>query len=72
MSTHTVTGDLVIHGMTKRVTFPATITVGADTVTAKTEFVVDRRDFGVIYAGKADDLVQDNVVLQVDLVAPKS
>ncbi len=67
--THTVAGDLTVRGMTKRVTFPATLTVTGDKVEAKTEFVLNRQDFGVTYAGKADDLIQDNVVLTVALVA---
>lgn len=70
--THTVEGDLTIRGVTKRVTFPATITVGASEVTANTEFVINRQDFGITYPGKADDLVQDNVVLTVNLVAPRA
>lgn len=68
-ATHTVTGDLTIRGQTKRVSFPATIATTSDGVTAKTEFVIDRKDFGVVYPGKPDDLVQDNVVLTVEFVA---
>ncbi|MEQ1566667.1 MAG: YceI family protein [Myxococcota bacterium] len=70
--THTVTGDLTIHGKTLRVTFPATIAVGAAEVSAKTEFTIDRQDFGVTYPGRPDDLVKDNVVLKIDLVAPRT
>lgn len=70
--THTVTGDLTIHGKTMRVTFPAAISVDATQVGAKTEFVINRQDFGVTYPGKPDDLVQDNVVLQVSFVAPRT
>lgn len=69
--THTVTGDLTIRGTTKRVTFPATVAVGATDVTAAAEFVIDRQDFGVTYPGRPDDLVQDNVRMNIELVAPK-
>lgn len=71
-ATHVVTGDLTIRGNTKRVTFPAKVAVAADKVTASTEFTIDRKDFGVVYPGKPDDLVQDNVVLTIQLVAPRS
>jgi polyisoprenoid-binding protein YceI len=71
-STHTITGDLTIRGVTKRVTFPAKVEVDATEVRAATEFVIDRRDFGVVYPGKADDLVQDAVVVKVSFVAPRS
>jgi polyisoprenoid-binding protein YceI len=68
-ATHTVTGNLTVRGMTKSVTFPATIETADDMVKAKTEFVIDRQDFGVTYPGKADDAIQDNVVLTVDFTA---
>ena len=67
---HTVRGDLTIRGQTKRVTFPANIRVAEGTVRADTEFVIDRQDFGVTYPGRPDDLVQDNVLMQIEFVAP--
>lgn len=70
--THTVTGDLTIRGKTLRVSFPATLKVGPQDVSASTEFVVDRQDFAITYKGKADDLVKDNVVLKVAFVAPRA
>ena len=42
-----------------------------DLIKAATEFSIDRQDFKVSYPGRADDLVQDNVVLTINLVAPK-
>src|SRR5215207_8782952 len=49
-ATHTVTGNLKMHGVTKAVTFPATIAVTADTATVDSDFSVNRRDFGINYA----------------------
>ena len=69
--THVVTGDLTIRGKTKRVSFPAKLGVGETEVSATTEFVIDRQDFDVAYPGRPDDLIQDNVLLQVDFVAPR-
>lgn len=66
-ATHTVTGTLDIHGMQKEVSFPITLTSdGAGNISAKTQFSVDRQDFGLTYKGKADDLVRDEVVIEVD------
>lgn len=70
--THTVTGDLTIRGTTKRVSFPAKIAVTGTEAAASAEFVINRHDFKITYAGRADDLIQDNVVITVDLVAPRS
>ena len=33
------------------------------------EFVIDRKDFGVVYPGRPDDLIKDNVRLTIELVA---
>lgn len=70
-ASHTVTGDLNIRGTTKRVTFPATITVAGDKVEAKAEFVVNRKDFKIEYPGKPDNLIKDNVALNIAFVANK-
>ena len=64
-----VTGDLTMHGVTKNVTFPATVSMADGVVKAVTEFTINRHDFGISYPGKADDLIQDNVVMRVELVA---
>ncbi len=67
--THTITGNMTVRGTTKSLTFPANVTATGTTVTATTEFTIDRQDFGVTYPGKPDDLVQDNVVMTISLVA---
>lgn len=67
----TVTGDLEIRGVKKSVTFPAKITIGAGDVSVESEFSINRKDFGIVYAGKADDLIRDDVVLRLNLKAAK-
>lgn len=69
---YTVSGDMTIHGQTKRISFPATITVAQDAITATAEMTLDRRDFGVVYPGMPDDLIRDAVVLRVNLRAPRT
>lgn len=68
---YTVTGELEMHGTKKEVTFPATITVDDSAVEVKSEFAINRKDFQILYAGKADDLIRDDVVLRLDLKAPR-
>jgi polyisoprenoid-binding protein YceI len=68
---YTVTGNFDLHGVKKAITFPATIQVSQDDVTVKSEFTINRKDFGIMYAGKADDLVRDGVVIRLDIKAPK-
>lgn len=68
----TVTGNLQLRGVTKSISFPAAIQVSGDAVTVKAEFAINRKDFNILYTGRADDLIRDNVVIQLDLkAAPK-
>lgn len=71
-ATHTVTGNLELHGVTKSIRFPANISLAADSVTVKSEFGINRKDFGIIYPGKPDDLIKDDVLIRLNLVAQKS
>lgn len=64
-----VTGNLTLHGVTKSVSFPAQIEVAPDRVAAQAEFFVKRFDFDIVYPGKPDDLIRDEVVIKFDLVA---
>lgn len=70
-ASHTVTGTLDLHGVKKTITFPATINVAADPVSVTSEFAINRKDFGIVYAGKADDLIRDEVVLKLAVKAPR-
>jgi polyisoprenoid-binding protein YceI len=71
--THTVTGNLTLHGVTKSIVFPATIKTGASGADVDAEFAINRKDFGMVYPGKADDLIRDDVVIKLTIRAhPKS
>lgn len=65
-----VTGDFDLHGTKKAITFPAKITVNDAGVAVNSEFAINRKDFGIVYAGKTDDLIRDDVVIRLDLNAP--
>jgi len=64
-----ITGELELHGVTKQITFPATLQVEPDRITAQAEFFVQRFDFGIVYPGKPDDLIRDEVVIRLNLIA---
>lgn len=68
---YTVTGDFNLHGQTKSITFPAKITVTDADVAVESEFSINRKDFGIVYAGKADDLIRDDVVIKLNLKSPR-
>ena len=67
--TQTVAGNLELHGVKKSITFPATIQVSPESVTVVAEFAINRKDFGIVYAGKADDLIRDGVVIKLTVKA---
>jgi polyisoprenoid-binding protein YceI len=71
-ATHTVRGNLELHGVTKAITFPATIRVEGDEVDADAEFAIDRKDFGIIYPGAPDDLIRDQVLIKLTIRAKKA
>ena len=70
-ATHTVTGNLTLHGVTKSITFPATITVTPGAVNVDSTFAINRKDFGINYAGAANNLIRDEVVLALHVKATK-
>ncbi len=69
--TYTVSGTLELHGVKKNISFPATITVKPDSVSVESEFAINRKDFGIMYAGRTNDLIRDEVVLKLALQAPR-
>ena len=71
-ASHTITGNLTLHGVTKAVTFPATISVTPDVATVDSTFSINRKDFNINYAGQANNLIRDDVVLKLTIRASKS
>lgn len=71
-ASHTITGNLTLHGVTKSVTFPATINVTPDAANVDANFSINRKDFGINYAGAQDNLIRDDVVLKLTIRATKA
>jgi polyisoprenoid-binding protein YceI len=70
-TTHTITGNFDLHGIRKSISFPATIQVTPTSVSVVSEFAINRKDFGLVYPGKADDLIKDGVVIKLNLNVPR-
>jgi polyisoprenoid-binding protein YceI len=71
-ATHNVTGNFELHGIKRSIAFPATIQVAPDSVSVNSEFSINRKDFGLLYPGKADDLIRDGVVIKLTLKVPRT
>lgn len=69
-ATHIVKGRLNLHGVDKDVTIPVVTLVNADGVRTRSEFTINRHDWGISYKGVADDLIKDNVLMKLDLLFP--
>jgi len=68
---YNITGNFDLHGIKKSISFPATIQVAPDKVTVNAEFSINRKDWGLTYPGKADDLIRDGVVIKLNVNAPR-
>jgi polyisoprenoid-binding protein YceI len=67
----TITGKLSLHGVTKEISFPATVEVGDKGLTLKSEFSIDRTQFGMSFGeGKVEPKVSMTVVVG-EKTAPK-
>jgi polyisoprenoid-binding protein YceI len=64
-----VSGNLTILGNTRNLTFPATAKMDGEKATIHAKFDINRTDWGITYAGKADDLIRNEVVIELKLVA---
>jgi polyisoprenoid-binding protein YceI len=64
-----VSGNLTLNGTSKNITFPASAEVSAGKAKIHAKFDINRKDFGIVYAGKADDLIRDEVVIELKLAA---
>lgn len=64
-----VSGNLTLMGTSKNITFPATASLTDGNAKIRAKFDINRKDFGIVYAGKADDLIRDEVVIELKLEA---
>ncbi len=71
-ASHTITGNMNLHGFTKSITFPATIVVTPDAITVDSTFSINRKNFGINYAGATDNLIRDDVLLTLHVRGVKS
>jgi len=66
---HNLSGEFTLHGTTKAIAFPAEITPEKNGYRLVAKFSINRKDFGIRYPGKPDDLIRDEVVIVLDLLA---
>lgn len=75
--THEISGNLKMHGETKQITFPATVSVTDEAIRVDAEFKIDRTQWGIVYGSgeglldqAKDNAIRDDVVIRLDIDAP--
>ena len=68
---HVMTGDLTLHGVTKRISFPVTLNATDADVTASAEFSINRQDYGINYDLTRASAIRDLVVIKLSLKLPR-
>ena len=73
-ATHIVSGNLTLRDSTKNISFPAKITIDAQSLVAKADFNIDRTTWGMNYKGPGnpqDWFISKQVNLKFDISASK-
>jgi len=66
---YTITGNLEMHGVTKGIAFPVTVSVNDGVLTSTAEFSIDRFQWDIKDEGMQDDLIRKEVVIRFDIEA---
>lgn len=67
-----VSGNLTLRGVSKNITFNATLeSISDEKVEYKADFNIAREDWGVSYTGKKDDLISKEINFKIKLVATR-
>ena len=69
--THKISGNLTIKGISKNIEFPALVTITGTSVEARAKFNIDRKQWNIVYPGKPNDLIRDDIHLGIELKAGK-
>lgn len=77
-TSHKVSGNLTMRGITKNISFPATVEVTPEMVSFQApEFSIDRKNWNVMFGSTGiegiakDNLIDDNILLTVNLTAAR-
>ena len=71
-ASHTITGNLTLRGVTRSITFPASLRITDSHVKATSEFWIDRHQWNINYKGMKDDLIRKEVVLKLAINAKRA
>jgi polyisoprenoid-binding protein YceI len=65
-TTHTLVGNLTLHGVTKSITIPVDVKIDGANITMTSKFSLDKNEFGMTY-GTTPPLIRKEVVIELDV-----
>ncbi|MDX2038095.1 MAG: YceI family protein [Isosphaeraceae bacterium] len=65
-ATHTLVGNLTLHGVTKSIQIPATVKLDGGVAALTSEFSLKRSEFGMTFTGPGG-VIRDEVVIKLDV-----
>jgi polyisoprenoid-binding protein YceI len=71
-ATNTATGTLELKGISRPIRIPMTVHLRSNGVDIDAEVAIHRKDFGLVYAGKRDALINDEVLVELTIYAEPS
>lgn len=72
VGTHKASANLTIKDVTNNITFDVNVTeISEESFVGTADFNIKRSDWGVVYPGKPDDLISEEVNFKIDLKAKK-
>jgi polyisoprenoid-binding protein YceI len=66
-----VAGTMHLHGVERKLEFPATLEIGSDRVVGRATLDISAKAFGIDYEGMEAELAEDAVQLEIELVFPR-
>jgi|GEM_PF-440003 len=65
---YTVSGTMRLHGVERKLEFPATLEIGSERVAGRATLDISAKAFGIDYEGMEAELAEDAVSLEIELV----
>ena len=80
LNNYIISGNMVIKGMSNRISFLATITQNKELISAKADFTINRTAWGITYKSQSfldfgtlkNDLISNEIPLKLDLIFRKT
>jgi polyisoprenoid-binding protein YceI len=70
-ATHRIRGTMRLHGVERKLDFPATLELGAKAVVGRATLDISAKAFAIDYQGMEEELAEDEVQLEIELTFPR-